>query len=77
MQKMENIWDNENLVNVLQQGAIAVMPTDTVYGIVAKAEDVLAVDSVYQARKRSPEKPCIVIIGSVNELEKFSIMLTK
>ena len=74
---MNNIWDNQELIKVLTQGGVVVMSTDTVYGIVAKAEDVLAVESVYQARHRSPEKPCIILIGNVSELEKFSIVLTQ
>lgn len=74
---MNNIWDNKELIKILQQGGLAVMPTDTVYGIVGRAEDALVVESVYQARQRSPEKPCIILIGDISELEKFSINLTE
>ncbi len=76
MQSTENIWNDQNLVKILAQGGIAVIPTDTVYGIVGRAEDALVVESIYQARKRTPEKPCIVLIGEINELKKFSITMS-
>lgn len=74
---MENIFNNENLINILKQGGIAVMPTDTVYGIVARAEDEIAVDKVYRVRQRNPDKPCIILIANIEELQKFSINLTQ
>jgi L-threonylcarbamoyladenylate synthase len=53
------------------------MPTDTIYGIVGRAEDKGVVERIYQARQRAPEKPCIILIGDIAELEKFSIKLSK
>ena len=71
------VWTNKNLIRVLKENGVAVMPTDTIYGIVARAEDEAAVKRIYDARKRSPEKPCIILIGGVEDLEKFSINLTE
>ena len=67
---------NENIIETLKNGGIVVMPTDTIYGIVTSALDSLAVDNVYEVRKRAPDKPCIILIGDINELEKFSITLS-
>lgn len=53
------------------------MPTDTLYGIVGKALDPAVVERIYEMRKRAPQKPCIILIGNINELEKFSITLTE
>ena len=39
----------------LLRGGIAVIPTDTLYGIVAQAEDVQAVELVYKMRARDPK----------------------
>lgn len=41
------------------------LPTDTVYGIVARAADQAAVESVYRLRGRSSEKPCIMLVADV------------
>lgn len=47
------------------------IPTDTLYGIVASARDEVAVEKVYALRKRSPDKPVIVLIASYEQLEKI------
>ena len=52
------------------------MPTDTIYGLVGKAEAEEVVKRIYDLKKRLPEKPCIILISDVNELEKFSVELT-
>ena len=70
------IWKGENLIRVLKEDGIAVMPTDTLYGIVSRAESESAVNRIYELRKRAPEKPCIILIGNTGELEKFSIALS-
>lgn len=74
---IKNIWDNAILVQTLVDGGVAVMPTDTIYGMVARAQSESAVNRVYEIRKRAPEKPCIILIGNTLELEKFSVALSK
>ncbi|MBI5139791.1 Sua5/YciO/YrdC/YwlC family protein, partial [Candidatus Nomurabacteria bacterium] len=69
----KKIWDDQNLVYVLGAGGVVVMPTDTLYGVVGSALNPLVVEFIYKLRKRNPEKPCIILIGSLNELDKFSI----
>lgn len=53
------------------------MPTDTLYGIVGKALNASVVDRIYAIRKRNPEKPCIILIGDIEELKKFNIVFNK
>lgn len=69
-------WMDENLIKTLKAGGVAVMPTDTLYGIVGLAENPETVKRIYEIRKRNPEKPCIVLIGDISELKKFSINLS-
>ncbi len=59
----------------LKDGAIGVIPTDTIYGICASAFDKKAVEKVYKLRKRNPKKPVIVLISSLNDLKKFNVSL--
>jgi len=72
-----DIWNNKNLIKTLKEGGVAVMPTDTLYGVVGKALSQSTVDRIYRLRKRNPEKPCIILIGDKNELKKFEIVPTK
>lgn len=46
----------------LRTGGVVVLRTDTVYGIVARADDKAACERVYQAKGRDTSKPCIVLI---------------
>ena len=59
----------------LKDGAIGVIPTDTIYGICAPALDKKAVEKVYKLKKRDPKKPMIILIGSLDDLRKFNIDL--
>ena len=73
----ENIWQNKNLIKILSENGVVVMPTDTIYGIVGKALEKNTVERIYNIKKRAPEKPCIILIGDINELEKFSVILSE
>jgi L-threonylcarbamoyladenylate synthase len=61
---------------LLKEGAIGVIPTDTIYGICASAFNKKSVEKVYKLRKRNPNKPCIILISSLEDLKKFNIRLT-
>src|SRR5262245_22092049 len=64
-------------MTVLREGGVAVMPTDTIYGVVGSALNPETVRRIYALRGRDPGKPCIILIGDVSELEKFSISLSE
>ncbi len=71
------MWQDENLEKVLKAGGVVVMPTDTLYGIVGSALNKNTVEKIYEIRKRQSEKPCIVLVGSVDELKKFGISVSE
>ena len=48
-------------------GAIAVIPTDTVYGVVARAADTAAVERLYHLKRRE-HKPGTLIAASIEQL---------
>src|SRR3989338_927047 len=70
-------WNDENLVQVLKTGGVVVMPTDTLYGIVGIASSRNTVGRIYEIRKRAPDKPCIILIGDMGELQKFSVNISE
>jgi L-threonylcarbamoyladenylate synthase len=65
------------LVQKIKSGAIGVMPTDTIYGLVGGAFSQKAVARIYRLRRRPPNKPFIVLISSILDLRKFGIRLSK
>ena len=52
---------------LLLPGAVGILPTDTVYGLVARAEDVSAVKRLYQLKQREA-KPGPIIAASIDQL---------
>ena len=68
--------DWEKVKEVLGKGRVAVVPTDTLYGIVAKAFDQKAVERIYDIKGRNEKKPLIVLISSFEDLKKFGIKLS-
>jgi L-threonylcarbamoyladenylate synthase len=60
---------------LLKEGAIGVIPTDTIYGICASAFNKKSIEKVYRLRKRNPNKPCIILISGFDDLKKFNVKL--
>lgn len=65
------------ITQLLKSGKIGVMPTDTIYGIVGSALNQETVEEIYKLRKRSSDKPFIILISSIDDLDKFGISLTE
>ncbi len=59
----------------LRSGGIGILPTDTLYGIVGRAESKEAIARIYQVKQRNLKKPLIVLISSFLDLKKFGIKL--
>lgn len=61
---------------ILKEGGIAVVPTDTLYGVCASAFSKPAVERVYELKGRDENKPFIVLISAVDDLKQFGVKLT-
>ena len=72
---LSNEW--KTVEQVLKKDGIAVIPTDTLYGIVGSAFSKKAVERIYKLKGRDEKKPCIVLITSFADLKKFGISLSK
>ena len=66
-------WNNENLIKILKDGGVAVMPTDTIYGVVGRAENKKTVDKIFEIKKRSPDEKLITLISNWEDTKKFGI----
>jgi L-threonylcarbamoyladenylate synthase len=64
-----------NLAEKLKRGKYAVFATDTVYGIHTSALSESAVNKLYEIRGRAPEKPFIILIGSIDQISEFGISI--
>lgn len=59
-------------VQLRQPAAVGVIPTDTIYGIVARAEDEAAVERLYALKKRD-RKPGTLIAADIDQLEALGL----
>jgi L-threonylcarbamoyladenylate synthase len=65
------------LAKKLKQGEVAIIPTDTIYGIVGSAKIPETVERIYTLKSRKTKKPLVILISSLSDLEIFKIKLTR
>jgi len=69
--------NDKNLIKIIRSGGVGILPTDTLYGLVCRAQDDIAVKRLYKVRKRNPKRPCIILISKISDLKLFGIKLEK
>jgi len=74
---MSKLFKSFNLksAEILKNGGIGIIPTDTIYGIVGSALNKKTVERIYKLRRRNLKKPMIILIGSINDLKLFGIKI--
>lgn len=70
-------YPKEDSIKILNEGGFVVLPTDTIYGIVASALKKQSVEELYEIRKRDRSKPFIVLISDISQLDLFGIQWKK
>ena len=61
----------KEVVELLKRNKIAVLPTDTIYGLVGTALSPRIVEDIYDIRERDRKKPMIVLVASESQLRTF------
>ncbi len=70
MKTFSNLQDNK-ISKLIKSGAIGIIPTDTVYGIVAGVSCVDSVEKIYKIKKRDRSKAVIVLIDSAEKIKEI------
>jgi L-threonylcarbamoyladenylate synthase len=73
MIQFNNILDPK-IATLLKEGCVGVLRTDTLYGIVARADDEHAVEKVYNLKLRTPTKSPIILIASHDQMYEDDIV---
>lgn len=68
MAKVFTSVTSPRLIKMLKAGAIGVIPTDTVYGLVAKASKRTAIERMYKVKER-PSQPGTTIGASIGQFD--------
>ena len=63
--------DVERVADCIVAGGLAVVPTETVYGLAADAEQPAAVARIFEVKGRPPTHPLIVHVGAANDLPRW------
>jgi L-threonylcarbamoyladenylate synthase len=65
----------DEIADVLRAGGVALLPTDTIYGLHAMATDAEAVARIRSMKERGDQKPFVIIASSVEQLEKLGVTI--
>lgn len=61
----------DEIADVFRAGGVALLPTDTIYGLHAMATNEQAVARIRSMKERGDDKPFVIIASTVEQLEKF------
>lgn len=64
----------QEMARALEQGALAVLPTDTVYGIATGAYCEQSIEEICQLKKRSQHQPLQFLIKTVEQVRRVAVL---
>ena len=62
---------NRDVIDVLKNGGLVGVPTETVYGLAASALNEDAVRNIYEVKGRPEVKPLSVMVSGKEDMEKY------
>ncbi|EKE11808.1 MAG: hypothetical protein ACD_15C00024G0005 [uncultured bacterium] len=68
---------DQNIADLISQGGIGVLATDTIYGLVVSVWKKESIERAYKIRKRDERKPMIVLISSWEDLDRFGAVISE
>ncbi|PJE73633.1 MAG: threonylcarbamoyl-AMP synthase [Candidatus Terrybacteria bacterium CG10_big_fil_rev_8_21_14_0_10_41_10] len=66
---------SNSIIEILKNGGVGVLLTDTLYGLVGPALNKKTVNRIYKIKGRNDKKPLIVLISSTEDLKIFGIII--
>ncbi len=60
------------VIEALRADKLVVAPTDTIYGLLARADSPRAVDELYRVRQRDRTKSCIILLSSADNIPELT-----
>ena len=63
--------DIKKCIEVMNKGGVILYPTDTIWGIGCDATNADAVRKVYELKRREDNKAMLVLLDSVNNLDRY------
>lgn len=69
--------NQDNIIKILKNGGVGIIPTDTLYGLVGSAFSKKVINRIYKLKKRDRKKKLITLISDIQDLKKFGIKIDK
>lgn len=70
-----NIKESSNEVaKIINKGGVAIIPTDTIYGMVADCFNIESVKKIYEIKGRDKKKPFLILVKNIEDVKLFSDM---
>lgn len=66
---------NDECIKIFKKGGVAVLKTDTLYGILGQALNQKTVERIYKIKGRNKSKPFIILISNISDLRKFGVQV--
>ncbi len=63
--------------DVVKKGGVVVFPTDTVYGLGCRADNLKSILGIYRLKKRDSRKPLPVLIAAQRQLLDLKVVITR
>ncbi|MCA1734534.1 MAG: Sua5/YciO/YrdC/YwlC family protein, partial [Acidobacteria bacterium] len=60
---------------VFEKGGIAILPTDTLYGLHAPANNSYAVARIFEAKRRAGSQPLVVLCSSIDQIRGLGVQM--
>lgn len=67
----------KKIIDVINNDGVVIMPTDTIYGIVAKATKEDVIKKVYSLKKRDDRKPMLILVSDIEMLKKYVVSINE
>jgi tRNA threonylcarbamoyl adenosine modification protein (Sua5/YciO/YrdC/YwlC family) len=65
--------DIQAAADILRNGGLVIIPTETVYGIAANNENNKTIERLYEIKKRPKDKPFSLHLSSKENVEKYAV----
>ena len=63
--------ENDEAKRILLAGGVVALPTDTVFGLCARASDAAAVERIYVIKQRNPAQAMPIFVASTGQAEEI------
>jgi L-threonylcarbamoyladenylate synthase len=66
---------NEEVLSLLKGGGVGILLTDTLYGIVGRADMQKTVERIYEIKNRPYEKRMLILAANLNQIENLGLVI--